>query len=458
MNHYLKKKIDTLKTIRRNRIPGQLVIQMTDRCNARCPQCGMRVTENFSRSTLDADYMRRLIDAAAEKKFQAVSFTGGEPLLVADKLIPLIHYAGKAGIPYIRTGTNGFIFKYSGQPGFEARISRFAEALAETPLRNFWISIDSCFDPVHEHMRGFKGIIAGIEKALPIFHQAGIFPSANLGINRNLSGTWTQSIQRNRFDSQEAYLQAFSDAFYEGYHRFYRRVVYMGFTMANTCYPMSIDEEEESMGLSPVYAASAVENIVRFSADEKVLLFKRLMRAVMHWRKKIRIFSPLCAMDALILQHAGQKNGHQPNGCRGGIDFFFVDAGDGNTYPCGYRGNENLGKLWEINMARLKKRIDSDMCVRCDWECFRDPTELLNPVLQAFTTPGGQLKKLLKRDESIKLWLQDILYYHACDYFNGRKPPDYTRLQAISKLSSSPWLSTVGLQSSHQPEEDNGSI
>jgi MoaA/NifB/PqqE/SkfB family radical SAM enzyme len=400
----------------------------------------MRATENFSRSTLDADTIRRLIDAAAQKNFQAVSFTGGEPLLLADKLIELIRYAGEAGIPYIRTGTNGFIFKHPEQPGFEKRLSRFAEALADTPLRNFWISIDSSFDPVHEQMRGFKGIIAGIEKALPIFHQAGIFPSANLGINRNLNGIWTREIQRSRFDSDETYLQAFYNAFYQGFHRFYRRVVNMGFTMANTCYPMSIDNEEESKGLSPVYAASAVEDIVRFSAAEKVMLFKGLMRAVQHWRDKIRIFSPLCAMDALIRQYAGKKNGHQPNGCRGGIDFFFVDARDGNTYPCGYRGNENYGKLWEMDMGKLKKQIDSDTCIRCDWECFRDPTELMTPALQVFTSPASLINKLLKREQTFKLWLQDIIYYHACNYFNGRKPPDYTRLKGTSKISSSTWL------------------
>ena len=38
----------------------------------------------------------------------------------------------------------------------------FAEALADTPLRNFWISLDSPFDAVHEQMRGFKGGVAGI--------------------------------------------------------------------------------------------------------------------------------------------------------------------------------------------------------------------------------------------------------------------------------------------------------
>jgi len=33
-------------------IPGQLVVQITNGCNASCPQCGMRVPERFKRSSL----------------------------------------------------------------------------------------------------------------------------------------------------------------------------------------------------------------------------------------------------------------------------------------------------------------------------------------------------------------------------------------------------------------------
>ena len=51
------------RSILSNRIPGQVVVQITDRCNARCPQCGMRVTESFARSTLQTDTIKRMIDA-----------------------------------------------------------------------------------------------------------------------------------------------------------------------------------------------------------------------------------------------------------------------------------------------------------------------------------------------------------------------------------------------------------
>jgi MoaA/NifB/PqqE/SkfB family radical SAM enzyme len=143
------------RSILNNRVPGQVVIQITDRCNARCPQCGMRATESFTRSTLATDAIKRIIDAAASRGVQAISFTGGEPLLDLPRLVELIRYAGDAGIPYIRTGTNGFMFRHPEKPDFSNRVSRLVDQLANTSLRNFWISLDSAVDRVHEAMRGF---------------------------------------------------------------------------------------------------------------------------------------------------------------------------------------------------------------------------------------------------------------------------------------------------------------
>lgn len=153
----------------RNRIPGQLVIQFTNHCNARCPQCGMRTTARIARTRLEQAAVKRILDAAARQRTQAVSFTGGEPLLFLDDVVELIDYAGAVGIPYIRAGTNGFLFRGADRSDFEDRVKRLADRLAATPLRNFWISIDSAEPAVHEAMRGLKGVIKGVAKALPLF-------------------------------------------------------------------------------------------------------------------------------------------------------------------------------------------------------------------------------------------------------------------------------------------------
>lgn len=414
-----------LQTIGRlwgGRLPGQLIIQMTDACNARCPQCGMRVTENFKRSRLPLSAIRRILDAAASKGIQAVSFTGGEPLLYLEDLVEMMRHAGQAGIPYIRTGTNGFVFMGSDKKGFRARVERIAHALAETPVRNFWISIDSAVPAVHEAMRGLPGVIEGIRQALPIFHACGIYPSANLGINRNLTG-------RDAAVNRPAEPEAFLHHYRAGFDRFYRFVRDLGFTMVNCCYPMSISDDGATDGLSPVYAATATDDVVHFSPVEKKLLFQALLETIPDHRSCIRIFTPRTSLLALIRQMSnGPKNAS--HACRGGIDFFFIDAKTGHVYPCGYRGGEDMGEFEDLD-PRLGALPEAH-CRQCDWECFRDPSELLGPVLDLRSRPIETVRRLSADRTYTRLWLEDLRYYHVCGFFDGRKAPDWERLNAYA--------------------------
>jgi MoaA/NifB/PqqE/SkfB family radical SAM enzyme len=384
----------------------------------------MRVTETFDRKDLSVDTVKRIIDAAARKGVRMISFTGGEPLLRFDDLIELIRYSGKTGIEHIRTGTNGFVFRNSGDPGFESRIGKVAEKLAETPLRNFWISMDSAEPKVHERMRGFPGVVKGIEKALPILHAHGVFPTANLGINRNLSHG-TMALTGGAASPPGGESQGrFYEAFIDGFRRFYGLIIDMGFTIASTCYPMDVDPEQGGAGLSPVYGATSKDLCVRFSAHEKALIFKAVYDVVPEFRGRIRIFSPRVSLQALYRQHAHDRE--MPYACLGGIDYFFVDARDGDTYPCGYRGNENLGKFWDLDR---QDRRSARECVRCDWECFRDASELFGPILDLRNDRSGLVRKAMRDPLYRKLWIDDLRYYRDCDWFNGRKPPDLERLR-----------------------------
>jgi MoaA/NifB/PqqE/SkfB family radical SAM enzyme len=428
-----------IQSILTNHIPGQLVVQITDRCNARCPQCGMRTTAAFIRSSLDRDTLFRLIDAAAVRGIKAISFTGGEPLLDVDHLIELINRAGDAGIPFIRTGTNGFVFHNPARANFYDRVARLADRLAATPLRNFWISLDSTDDTMHEKMRGFPGVVTGIAKALPIFHRAGIYPAVNLGINRNVGGLATSALKPAKGMDDNTYLQTFRTCYEDAFRRFYRRAVDLGFTMANACYPMSIDPPENGEGLSAVYAATTVADIVRFTPSEKKVLFKALADAIREYRHTIRIFSPLCAIEALIRQYSGAET-PPTYGCRGGIDFFFVNAADGHAYPCGYRGNEDNGWLWEIPSGRPKPLREKDACRQCDWECFRDPSELFGPLLEGVADPWRLFRRLTASPGALKTWATDLRYYHACGFFNGRKPPQYDELRYFAPKTTLPAL------------------
>jgi molybdenum cofactor biosynthesis enzyme MoaA len=102
--------------------PRQLVIQVTDLCNAQCPQCGMNVTNRFKRSSLEVDDVKIMIDHASANGFEAISFTGGEPLLLLDEICSLINYAHQSGIHLIRTGTNGYLFRNPESPTYLDRV------------------------------------------------------------------------------------------------------------------------------------------------------------------------------------------------------------------------------------------------------------------------------------------------------------------------------------------------
>ncbi|NVN90128.1 MAG: radical SAM protein [Desulfuromonadales bacterium] len=398
----------------RGRIPGQLIIQLTDHCNASCPQCGMRRSSSFRRSTLSLDDGRKIIDHAAASGVSALSLTGGEPFLLQRELITLIKHAGAAGIPYIRTGTNGFMFMDHNRPGFLGRVAELADALAATTLHNFWISVDSSLAEVHERMRGLPGVIRGIEKALPIFHERGIYPSANLGITRNVCPP--------RHDSNGLSRPVDGDDYRAGFRNFFARLIDMGFTIANACYPMSI-AEVSGESLAAVYEATADDDLVRFTAEETRVILNALRETIPEYRSRIRIFSPLSSLRALERQHSGQGDNCQP--CRGGSDFFFIDAASGDTYPCGYRGNDNLGKFWNLD---LKKSPLSPSCRQCDWECFRDPSELLGPFADLFSRPVTAICDVLADPAATLLKLSDLRYYLACDLFNGRLAPDFRKL------------------------------
>jgi MoaA/NifB/PqqE/SkfB family radical SAM enzyme len=432
--------IKQVRQFSRNRIPGQVVIQITNRCNALCPQCGMRSSAAISRTSLSDSVVRRILDACSLRGVQAVSFTGGEPLLLRKQLLDWANYAGKVGIPFIRTGTNGFLFRGANRPGYRDRIKHLAEELAMTPLRNFWISIDSSEPETHERMRGLPGVVSGIEEALPLFHAAGLYPSANLGINRLVGGARTNNLNSEDYAERTDYLEAFYSIYRQAFHNFYRLVLSLGFTTVNTCYPMSIGEQEQQDGLNAVYGASVTEDVVRFADDEKAMLYKALMDTIPDYRSRLRIFSPLSSIYMLYRTYTDRKQSASAFGCRGGVDFFFIDAEKGDTYPCGYRGDENMGKLWDLDTSSLSP---GDDCHRCDWECFRDPSELCGPLLDIVHAPFRLLGKMKADPVYRRLWLEDIRYYRLCDLFDGRRPSRPEHLQRYSPQFSSKTITSL---------------
>ncbi len=413
---------DDILRVSQGRVPGQLIIQYSDACNAGCPQCELRVQNKFRRAKIGMDDAKRIIDAAVRNGVRALSFTGGEPFLYKKDLFPLIRYATDAGIKYTRSGTNGYMFAGVDKPDWEKRVHHFAWNLALSGLYTFWISIDSADPNVHEQMRRLPGVIKGIEKAIPILQEYGIYPAANLGINRNTGGCWSDLVAGEGADMS---LNRFYKIFRESFRMFYQRVIDLGFTITNSCYPMSVQTSGNDR-LGVVYGASSSDHIVRFSKEEKARLFQALMDTIPTFRGKIRIFSPLCSLYSLTRYYRGMND--EGYACQGGINYFFVDAQNGNTYPCGFRVKDNLGKYWEMDMAELPCEAT---CRDCDWECFRDPSEMLGSFLELPQNPLSVFRRFIKDPTYLRLWWSDIRYYQACSLFHG--PPDYRRLAKFQR-------------------------
>jgi hypothetical protein len=211
---------------------------------------------------------------------------------------------------------------------------------------------------------------------------------------------------------------------HEGLAAFFARAVDLGFTMANVCYPMSVADDDR---LDPAYLATADDPIVRFTATERVVLYEALAAVIDAQRSKIRVFTPLSSLDALADQHRGGRGGHA---CRGGVDYFFVDP-HGDTYPCGYRADAWMGPFVTFD----PRKAGRPSCRRCDWECFRDPSELFGPV----TSPGRRwlpAARILTGDRRMRLWWRDVRYARASGLFDGRQPADETALRRFAPATA----------------------
>ena len=422
----------------KGRLPGQLVIQYASHCNGDCPQCGMRRSRSMERSRLDKEKVKRLIDDAGERGFQALSFTGGEPLLFLDDIIELIDHAARAGIRYVRTGTNGFLFTGSERPDFETRINTLAARIAATKLYTFWISIDSADPEEHERMRGLPGVIRGIEKALPIFHAHGVYPAVNLGINRNTGGR-DPRLYRPDLDPEE-----FSRLFCAAFRRFYGFVHGLGFTIVNACYPMSDDGDSQpdskddggaaAAGLAKVYGASSDDLVIRFTPQEKGRIFQALFETIPQFRDRLRIFSPRCSLYSLIKRYQNDEVPLYP--CRGGHEFFFVESGQGRIHPCGYLP-EVFAELPDLRRrpSPSAKRPD---CHLCEWECFRDPSEMMGPLAELCTRPLSLVSRIFRDPGFFRILLDDLRYYRACDFFNCRLPPNLAAMHRFVARGEQP--------------------
>jgi MoaA/NifB/PqqE/SkfB family radical SAM enzyme len=398
-------------------LPGQVIVQVTTACEATCEQCAYG-RAGAPKKTLPEEKVLGIIDTAAANGFQAISFTGGEPFLLYRRLLRYIQHAGEASIKFIRTGTNaGFLQRpyrrFGNTPQFRDAVSRIADDIASAPLRNLWISVDSTDVETHEANRGLKGVIRAIALSIPIFAERSIFPAINLGINRLIDGPCPEWEMLGHADTNNFDAQRFEKRYREGFERYFQLCQELGFTIVGVCYPMA--EQTGTYG-------AASETLTSYSREELAMVFKALDEVTRQHRHRLRISSPSTALYYL-------RKGAFGVPCSGGHDYFFISAVDGLTYPCGYI-DKPLGEFKDLDFHKLRK--ENRTCTRCHWECFYDPDQLVGTVRQLLAHPVSVMPKVMRNPELRDRLIFDMRYFLACDFLDGRRPPNYEKLARFS--------------------------
>lgn len=90
-----------------------------------------------------------------------------------------------------------------------------------------------------------------------------------------------------------------------------------------------------------------------------------------------------------------------------------------------------MGRLWEIDPQILRANRQTE-CRRCDWECFRDPSELFGPLLRGLSQPWRLVGEHRRDPHFLRLWAEDCRYARACNLYDGRKAPDYKLLKSFA--------------------------
>lgn len=396
--------------------PGHIVLQYAGACEAGCPQCAMQMMGRFERTMMDFDTAKRIIDTAAHRGVKALSVAGGEPLLYLDEIIELLKYAKAAGITITSTGTNGYLFAYPYRPDYLNRITEAAERIAESGIYAFWINIDSADPAVHQQMSGLPDVMDGIEIALPIFHDHGIYPSANLWINRNIGGLSQAPSSKN----PSGFLAFYRTAF----RKFFNLAIDLGFTIASVCYPMNRGENNRNG--QEACGATAGADIARYTSAEKELVLKALFYTIPEFRHRIRILSPRSSLLSHMRQYAGGDHaGHHFTGV---ADHFFFDVRDAHSYSCLCQGDKNHPDLRHPGPTFIDQ---GPLCRENYRECFRDPSEMIHLMISLFTSPHLFSREILQDNEFSELWMEDFKYFRDCEFFDCAKAPDFRKLDFL---------------------------
>lgn len=158
------------------------VVDVTSRCNLRCPTCFASAGEQ-SAPDPDLSHLRRMFESVkAASGTCNVQLSGGEPT-VRDDLADIVRMIKDMGFPFVQVNTNGLRF---------AREAGFADRMAEAGLDSAFFQFDGLSDDIYMHTRG-AALLDEKLAALDVLATAGIgvvlVPTVIPGINTHDLGS-----------------------------------------------------------------------------------------------------------------------------------------------------------------------------------------------------------------------------------------------------------------------------
>jgi MoaA/NifB/PqqE/SkfB family radical SAM enzyme len=309
---------DMLKLIRHGG-PAICNVAVTNSCNATCDFCNF-ANGKVARKDLrwiDAEQFPAALDILHRRGIRYLNIFGGEPLL-HPKLMEMLAAAVEKNMGPAMI-TNGWLLP--------AKLDQ----LAQTGLKNVYISIDSPVIEEHEANRGLKGVCERIKAATSRMPALGITPVAQVAMSRLV----------------------------KDYGELVPLLRDLGFSAVTFSYT-----QRARLGSSSL-AWSSDSKLVNFSDVELANEFDEID----HLRKLFPVNNPSASI-ADMKRHLRREP--ERFVCYGGYKSFYMDW-NFDIWRCDAWG-EPMCSVWEFENTPLIR----DGCTGCIADCYRDSSVMLH--------------------------------------------------------------------------------
>ena len=149
-----------------NHFPNPISVQfeLTSRCNQACIQCYNQsgIDKNIDNNDISVDKWIEIAETLAAIRIPQIIISGGEPTILGDDLFKIMDV-------FHDVGTH-FVFITNGMNISERNIDKFAK------YNYAWMqfSIDGSTEDVHDYVRGAKGSLKKVVKAVSLARSRGI--------------------------------------------------------------------------------------------------------------------------------------------------------------------------------------------------------------------------------------------------------------------------------------------